>query len=81
VETTCADFGTIDIFFNNAGIEGPTALLADYPVAEFRRVLEINVVGVFLGFQLVMPIMIRQGAGNRARPDGTRIELPTPFTA
>jgi len=64
VETTCAELGGIDIFFNNAGIEGPTAPLVDYPVAEFRRVLEINVVGVFLGLQAVMPVMIRQGAGS-----------------
>jgi NAD(P)-dependent dehydrogenase (short-subunit alcohol dehydrogenase family) len=55
--------GRIDIFFNNAGIEGPQALLADYPVADFRRVLEVNVVGVFLGLQTILPIMIAQRAG------------------
>ncbi len=56
--------GRIDIFFNNAGIEGPQAAIADYPVADFRRILDINVTGVFLGLQAVMPIMIAQGAGS-----------------
>ncbi|MGZ3312593.1 MAG: SDR family NAD(P)-dependent oxidoreductase [Caulobacteraceae bacterium] len=53
----------IDIFFNNAGIEGPQALIADYPTADFMRVLEVNVLGVFLGLKHVMPVMIAQGSG------------------
>jgi NAD(P)-dependent dehydrogenase (short-subunit alcohol dehydrogenase family) len=55
--------GRIDIFFNNAGIEGPQALIADYPAADFMRVLEVNVLGVFLGLKHVMPVMIAQGSG------------------
>jgi NAD(P)-dependent dehydrogenase (short-subunit alcohol dehydrogenase family) len=55
--------GRIDIFFNNAGIEGPQAALADYPVADFRRIMDVNVVGVFLGLQAIPPIMIAQGSG------------------
>ena len=55
--------GRIDIFFNNAGIEGPQALIADYPTAEFMRVMEVNVLGVFLGLKHVMPVMTGQGAG------------------
>jgi NAD(P)-dependent dehydrogenase (short-subunit alcohol dehydrogenase family) len=53
----------IDIFFNNAGIEGPQALIADYSAADFMRVLEVNVLGVFLGLKHVMPVMTAQGAG------------------
>jgi NAD(P)-dependent dehydrogenase (short-subunit alcohol dehydrogenase family) len=56
--------GRIDIFFNNAGIEGPQAAIPDYPVADFRRILDINVTGVFLGLQAVMPIMIAQKSGS-----------------
>jgi len=55
--------GTIDIFFNNAGIEGPQALIADYPTAEFMRVMEVNVLGVFLGLKHVMPVMTAAGSG------------------
>jgi len=64
VERAIAAFGRIDIFFNNAGIEGPQAAIADYPVDDFRRILDVNVVGVFLGLQAVMPVMIAQGAGS-----------------
>jgi NAD(P)-dependent dehydrogenase (short-subunit alcohol dehydrogenase family) len=53
----------IDIFFNNAGIEGPQALIADYPTAEFLRVMEVNVLGVFLGLKHVMPVMTAAGSG------------------
>lgn len=56
--------GRIDIFFNNAGIEGPQTPIADYPVDAYRKVLDVNVVGVFLGLQKVMPVMIRQKAGS-----------------
>jgi NAD(P)-dependent dehydrogenase (short-subunit alcohol dehydrogenase family) len=64
VEAALAWAGRIDIFFNNAGIEGAQAPIGDYPVAEFRRVLEVNVVGVFLGLQAVMPAMMAQGIGS-----------------
>ncbi|MCB2078157.1 MAG: SDR family oxidoreductase [Novosphingobium sp.] len=64
VAATLQKFGRIDIFFNNAGIEGPQAAIPDYPVADFRRILDINVVGVFIGLQAVMPAMIGQGAGS-----------------
>ena len=55
--------GRIDIFFNNAGIEGPQATIADYSAEDFRRVLDINVTGVFLGLKAVMPVMQAQGGG------------------
>jgi len=63
VGETMGLLGRIDIFFNNAGIEGPQALIADYPAADFMRVMEVNVLGVFLGLKYVMPVMTGQGAG------------------
>jgi NAD(P)-dependent dehydrogenase (short-subunit alcohol dehydrogenase family) len=56
--------GRIDIFFNNAGIEGPVKPIHELPLAEFRQVMSINVEGVFLGLKHVMPVMIAQGAGS-----------------
>jgi NAD(P)-dependent dehydrogenase (short-subunit alcohol dehydrogenase family) len=55
--------GRIDIFFNNAGIEGPQAAIADYPTADFLRVLEVDVLGVFLGLKHILPVMTGQGSG------------------
>ena len=63
VGETLGLLGRIDIFFNNAGIEGPQTLIADYPTAEFMRVMEVNVLGVFLGLKHVMPVMTGQGSG------------------
>lgn len=55
-------FGPIDVFFNNAGIEGPTAPLAEFPEDGFARVLAVNVTGVFLGMKYVLPRMADGGS-------------------
>lgn len=57
-------FGTIDVFYNNAGIEGEVAPITQYPLEAFRRVLDVNVVGVFLGLKHVLPVMLKQNAGS-----------------
>lgn len=56
--------GRIDIFFNNAGVEGPVTPLPDYSFEDFRRVFAVNVDGVFLGMKYVLPVMIAQGSGS-----------------
>lgn len=56
-------FGRLDLFFNNAGVEGMTLPLCEYPEEEFDRVMAINLRGVFLGLRHVLPVMIEQGAG------------------
>jgi NAD(P)-dependent dehydrogenase (short-subunit alcohol dehydrogenase family) len=56
-------FGRIDIFFNNAGIEGPVKPITDYALADFQRVMNVNVVGVFLGLKHVIPVMLAGGGG------------------
>lgn len=63
VAAALADGGRIDAFFNNAGVEGPIAPIADYPADDFRRVMAVNVEGVFLGLKHVMPAMLAAGAG------------------
>jgi NAD(P)-dependent dehydrogenase (short-subunit alcohol dehydrogenase family) len=62
--TAVEKFGRIDVFFNNAGIEGDIAPITRYPLETFRRVLDVNVVGVFLGMKHVLPVMLRQNAGS-----------------
>ncbi len=57
-------FGRIDVFFNNAGVEGQVAPITDYPLADFQHVLQVNVVGVFLGMKHVIPAMAAQGGGS-----------------
>lgn len=57
-------FGGIDVFYNNAGIEGDIAPIIRYSLASFRRVLDVNVVGVFLGLKHVLPVMLKQARGS-----------------
>ena len=57
-------FGTIDVFHNNAGIEGDIAPITKYSLETFRRVLDVNVVGVFLGMKHVLPVMLKQNRGS-----------------
>jgi NAD(P)-dependent dehydrogenase (short-subunit alcohol dehydrogenase family) len=57
-------FGAIDVFCNNAGIEGDIAPIVSYSLQSFRRVLDVNVVGVFLGLKHVLPVMLKQDRGS-----------------
>jgi 3alpha(or 20beta)-hydroxysteroid dehydrogenase len=55
--------GRIDILLNNAGVFLAAPLLETSP-EDFRRVLEVNVVGVFLGMRAVAPAMSGQQSGS-----------------
>ena len=63
-ETTRQQFGRIDILVNNAGISGPNATVAEYPVADWQRVIDLDLTGVFLGCKAVVPLMLAQGYGR-----------------
>ena len=64
VRATVDRFGTIDAFYNNAGIEGDIKPIPEYSLESFRRVLDVNVVGVFLGMKHVLPVMLKQNKGS-----------------
>lgn len=57
VEDAVKAFGKIDIFFNNAGIEGVVKPTVDYPEDVFDQVIAVNVKGVYLGNKYVLPQM------------------------
>ncbi len=57
-------FGTIDVFYNNAGIEGDVKPITEYSLQSFRRVIDVNVVGVFLGLKHVLRVMLKQNKGS-----------------
>jgi 3alpha(or 20beta)-hydroxysteroid dehydrogenase len=64
VEQTVAECGRVDLFFNNAGIEGPRISIVDLDIADFDRVMSVNVRGVLLGLREVMRAFVRQGEGG-----------------
>jgi 3-oxoacyl-[acyl-carrier protein] reductase len=56
-ESTLAALGRIDALVCSAGITGPNLPLADYPLADWQQVMNINLNGVFLCNRAVLPAM------------------------
>lgn len=63
-ESAVKAFGKIDILVNNAGIAGPNLKTWDYPAKDFRQVIEIDLVGVFLGCKVAAPHMMANRYGR-----------------
>lgn len=61
---TEADAGRIDILVHSAGISGPNMPLADYPPAEWKRILDVDLYGAFTVNQAVVKRMIAQRYGR-----------------
>ena len=56
--------GPVDILVASAGIAGPNATVADYPVDAWRKVIEVDLNGVFLCCRAVVPGMVKRGYGR-----------------
>ena len=56
--------GGVDVLVNNAGIGGPDTDVTATSLAEFRRVLDVNLTGTFLMCRAVATVMIGQGSGG-----------------
>ena len=63
-ENTLSAFGKVNILVNNAGIAGDNATLWETDVDEWRRVLDIDLTGVFLCCRSLVPNMIDAGYGR-----------------
>ena len=63
IRHTVQTYGRVDILFNNAGIEGPSAKLANYDEDAWERVIAIDLTSVYLGMKYVIPHMLQQGGG------------------
>lgn len=77
VQKAVDTFGTIDVFFNNAGVVQKFSMFTDIEESEFDRVMNINTKGVFLGMKAVLKVMEQQGHGhiiNTASTAGVRSE-------
>ncbi len=56
--------GHIDVLVNNAGIVGAAQPVASYPIADWRRIMSINLDGVFYCCQAALPSMLQRGSGR-----------------
>ncbi|MFY8216798.1 MAG: SDR family NAD(P)-dependent oxidoreductase [Chthoniobacterales bacterium] len=68
-------FRGIDVFFNNAGIEGKIVPVVDYAAEDFDRVIAVNLRGMFLGMKHVLKVMLPAKSGsivNNASVSGLR---------
>ena len=63
VEQTVRELGGLNVLVNNAGILRFNEI-ANTPLEEFRQVLDVNLVGVFLGMKAVIPVMKQGGGGS-----------------
>jgi 3alpha(or 20beta)-hydroxysteroid dehydrogenase len=57
-------FGRLDVLVNNAAIYRFGTPLVDLSLEEYRTVVEVNQVGVFLGMRAVAPVMTECGGGS-----------------
>lgn len=58
-----AQFGTITSLFNNAGISGGTFPLAEHPLDDFRRTIDINLIAVFVVLKHALPVIAQNDDG------------------
>ena len=59
-----AALGRIDVLVNNAGIAGPTKPVVEYPVEDWKRVIDIDLNGPFLCSRALVPHMVKAGYGR-----------------
>ena len=57
-------FGKIDIFVNNAGITGMNAKVWDYPIDEWKKVIELNLNATFYCCKAIVPHMVKNNYGR-----------------
>ncbi|WP_010676993.1 SDR family NAD(P)-dependent oxidoreductase [Bacillus timonensis] len=64
VQAAIDKYNKIDVFFNNAGVEGKFGKLTETTAETFGTVLDVNVKGVFYGLKHVLKVMEKQNFGN-----------------
>lgn len=64
VDQTVEKFGTIDYFFNNAGISGSGKYFLETDISEIEKIIGINMLGALYGIRYVAEVMLKQGGGS-----------------
>ncbi|GAA1754751.1 SDR family oxidoreductase [Kocuria aegyptia] len=74
------EFGRIDVWVNNAAV-GFFSPFLDVPLEDFRRVLDVNVMGYVHGARAALPVMRRQGRGVLVNVSSVVAEIAQPYTS
>lgn len=64
IDAAVGVLGGLDLLVNNAAVGGPNSTLVEMTVADFRRVLDVNLVGTWLAARAVARVMTSQGTGG-----------------
>jgi 2-dehydro-3-deoxy-L-rhamnonate dehydrogenase (NAD+) len=64
LKQTLSELGSVDILINCAGITGPTVPVAEFPVADWQKVMAVNLNGTFHTCRAVVPHMSAQDYGR-----------------
>ena len=64
IAAAAGKLGRVDILINNAGIAGPSVPVVDYPIEQWKRVIDIDLNGPFLCSRAVVPLMVKAGYGR-----------------
>lgn len=80
---TVAEFGRLDLLFNNAGQGPPFTLIEDLSLADWRRVIDVNLTGSFLCLRAAFRVMKAQDPqGGRIINNGSlSAQVPRPDSA
>ncbi|HUD86889.1 MAG TPA: glucose 1-dehydrogenase [Xanthobacteraceae bacterium] len=81
VADTLAAFGALDVLINNAGVTHINKPMLEIDEADFDRTFAVNVKGVFLGCQAVVPVFRKQGHGVIINIGSTAAIRPRPGTS
>lgn len=77
VEKAKSEFGTVDILFNNAGVDNAAGRIHEYPIEVFDKIIAVDLRGTFLMTKLLLPLMMERGGSivNMASFSGEAADL------
>ena len=63
VKATAEEFGGLHFAFNNAGVEQVPTPLPEQTIADYRRIIDVNVMGVWMAMREEIPVILQSGGG------------------
>lgn len=73
------NFGKVDIWFNNAGLETAYGPTMSYSTEDFNRVVQTNIMGVYYGSRAALKLFLPQRSGKLINMVGRGYKSPVPY--